>query len=101
MAHVVTGNCNGCRFTECVTTCPVACFHADDEMLYIDPAECIDCAACVPVCPVQAIASEYDLEDADSKWIEINADRAANLPVISEKDIPLPGAEDRQKELGF
>lgn len=101
MTHVVTGNCDGCRFTECVTTCPVACFHADENMLYIDPQECIDCAACVPACPVQAISSEYDLEEADMHWVEINAEKSAVLKVLSEKEEPLAGAEARRQALGF
>ena len=61
MPHVVTENCNNCRFTDCVTVCPVACFHGDDERTYIDPATCVDCAACVPVCPVHAISESADL----------------------------------------
>ena len=36
-------------------SCPVECFYQDDTMLYIDPADCIDCEACVPECPVEAI----------------------------------------------
>ncbi len=48
MPHVVTENCQLCRFTECVAVCPVECFHADAERLYIDPAVCIACGACIP-----------------------------------------------------
>ena len=48
MTTVVTDNCNGCRFTDCVAVCPVECFHYDDNMLYIDPDVCIDCSACIP-----------------------------------------------------
>ena len=55
MATIVTDNCDLCRFTDCVTVCPMVCFHADDKMLYIDPVVCIDCGACTPVCPVRAI----------------------------------------------
>ncbi|MGH8473216.1 MAG: indolepyruvate ferredoxin oxidoreductase subunit alpha, partial [Gammaproteobacteria bacterium] len=60
MTTIVTDNCLLCRFTDCVTVCPVNCFHGDDEMLYIDPEVCIDCSACVPECPVHAI---YEGED--------------------------------------
>ena len=55
MTTVVTDNCRGCRFTDCVSVCPVEAFHVDDEMLYINPDVCIDCSACVPECPVEAI----------------------------------------------
>lgn len=101
MTFVVTDNCLKCRFTDCVTVCPVDCFHADDEMLYIDPDECIDCGACEPECPVEAIYEEGDLPEDKKEWIQINATRAPGLPVIAEKQDPLPTAEARKKELGF
>ncbi len=101
MTFVVTDNCKGCRFTDCVAVCPVDCFHGDDEMLYIDPDECIDCGACVPECPVEAIFDETQLPEDQSDWIQVNAEKAKGLPVINEKGDALPGAEDRKKELGF
>jgi ferredoxin len=101
MTFVVTDNCKGCRFTDCVAVCPVECFHGDDEMLYIDPEECIDCGACVPECPVEAIYDEAQLPDDKSQWLQINADKAKDLPVVAEKGDPLPGAEERKEELGF
>jgi ferredoxin len=101
MTFVVTDNCKGCRFTDCVAVCPVDCFHADDEMLYIDPNECIDCGACVPECPVEAIFDEAQLPDDKQDWIQINAEKAPALPVINEKGEAAPGAEERKKELGF
>lgn len=101
MTFVVTDNCKGCRFTDCVAVCPVECFHGDDEMLYIDPEECIDCGACVPECPVEAIYDEAQLPDDKSQWLQINADKAKDLPVVAEKGDALPGAEERKEELGF
>jgi len=101
MTTVVTDNCNGCRFTDCVEVCPVECFHYDDTMLYIDPDVCIDCSACIPECPVEAIYEEYDLPEEKHQWIEINASRAPDLPVCAEPMEPLPGAEERKAELGF
>jgi ferredoxin len=99
--HIVTDSCQRCRFTECVTVCPVACFHGDAEMLYIDNVQCVDCGACVPACPVHAIFEQYSLPDDQLDWIEINASRAALLPVVSDKQQPLPTAEARKAELGF
>lgn len=101
MSFVVTDNCRKCRFTDCVAVCPVDCFHADAEMLYIDPAECIDCGACVPECPVEAIFDEADLPAELKGWIQINAEKAPKLPVINETGDPLPTADARKKELGF
>ena len=101
MTFVVTENCKGCRFTDCVAVCPVDCFHGDDEMLYIDPDECIDCGACVPECPVEAIYDETQLPDDMKAWQQVNTDRAKGLPVVNEKGEPLPGAEDKKKQLGL
>jgi ferredoxin len=101
VTHVVTDNCLLCKFTDCVATCPVDCFHIGEDMLYIDPVECVDCTACVPACPVQAIKAEYDLDDESQKWLVINAERAALYPVVKTKQEPLPTAEVRKKVLGF
>src|SRR6266498_2881038 len=73
MAYVIAEPCIGTKDTACVDACPVDCIHpkkdeanhADAEMLYIDPVECIDCGACVPVCPVSAI---FALDDLPEKW---------------------------------
>jgi len=84
MAYVIAEPCIGTKDTACVDACPVDCIHpkkdsekyATEEMLYIDPVECIDCGACVPVCPVAAI---FTLEDLPEKWqhfAEINASYA-------------------------
>ena len=101
MTYVVTGNCQKCRFTDCVVVCPVDCFHADGEMLYIDPDSCIDCDACAPECPVEAIFPEEDVPDDQKKWTAINAEKCADLPVITDKQDQLASADDRKKELGF
>lgn len=101
MTFVVTDNCQRCRFTDCVAVCPVDCFHGDDEMLYIDPNECIDCGACVPECPVEAIFDETQLPDDKKNWIKLNADKVVGLPVINAKQDPYPGAEERKEKLGF
>jgi len=101
MTFVVTDNCKDCRFTDCVAVCPVDCFHGDDTMLYIDPAECIDCGACVPECPVEAIFDETQVPDNQKHWTAINAERSASLPVINVQGDPHPGAQERKEKLGF
>jgi len=101
MTYIVTGNCEKCRFTDCVVVCPVDCFHAGENMLYIDPDSCIDCDACAPECPVEAIYPEEDVPENQQQWIQINADKANELPVITDKEDQLPTAEARKKELGF
>ena len=101
MAFVVTDNCNGCKFTDCVAVCPVDCFYADDNQVYIHPDECIDCGACEPECPVEAIFDEGDLSGDQEKWITINAERAEQCDNLVEKQEPLPGAEEKKAALGF
>ena len=70
-------------------------------MLYINPEECIDCAACVDECPVEAIFAEEEVPEDQQKWIQINADKAPDLPVVNEKQDPLPTAEERKATLGL
>ena len=101
MTTIVTDNCKDCRYTDCVAVCPVECFHYDDQMLYIDPEVCIDCSACLPECPVEAIFEENDLPEDKPEWIEINAERSKVLPVITDTMDPLPGADERKAALGF
>lgn len=101
MTTIVTDNCKNCRFTDCVTVCPVSCFHYDEQMLYIDPDTCIDCSACIPECPVQAIYEYDDLPEDKRKWVDINAEKSSELPVCEEQMEPLQGAKDRKIELGF
>ena len=100
MAVYVTDNCDGCRYTECVRVCPVACFHGDEKMLYVDNSCCIDCFACIPACPVQAIHEVLDPDD-ERELLDLNKERSQALPVISIKRSPLPSAAVRQAELGF
>ena len=101
MTIVVTDNCQLCRFTECVSVCPVECFHSDDTMVYIDNDICIDCRACIPVCPVKAIFAEEDLSPEQMRWVAMNAEKSRLCPIISEKQEPLPTAERRRAELGY
>ena len=61
MAYVVTEPCVGCKYTDCVVVCPMECFYGDERQLYIDPDDCIDCGACVPECPVEAIFLDADV----------------------------------------
>jgi ferredoxin len=101
MTFVVTSSCKGCRYTDCVVVCPVDCFHGDDDMLYIDPDVCIDCAACLPECPVEAIYDEGSLPPEDESWLAINAERAKSLPVVNARAEPLSTSAARAAAFGF
>lgn len=89
MSHVVCEPCVKCKYTDCVTVCPVDCFHEDAEMLVIDPDVCIDCGACIPECPVQAIFVDEDVPEKWKNYVELNKAKAAKLPVLTEKKEPL------------
>jgi ferredoxin len=89
MAHVVCAPCFACKYTDCVTVCPVECFYEGDQTLYIHPDECIDCEACVPECPVEAIFLADNVPAEWTDFIELNAELAPNCPGITEKKTPL------------
>ncbi|MFM0290967.1 ferredoxin FdxA [Paraburkholderia megapolitana] len=93
MTHVVTEACIRCRYTDCVDVCPVDCFHAGPNMLVIDPDECIDCAVCIPECPVNAIYAEDDLPAGQQAFVALNAELATVFPVITKAVPPLPDAD--------
>src|SRR6266568_6485255 len=76
MAHIVTSKCVGCKFTDCVEVCPVACFYELDSQLVIHPEDCIDCTACVAECPVEAIYAEEAVPADYQVNIEFNATEA-------------------------
>ena len=82
MAYIIVEPCIGVKDVACVEVCPVDCIHPTQneaefekaEMLYINPDECIDCAACEPVCPVTAIFEQSALPANFKKYVKINAD---------------------------
>ena len=79
MSHIVTANCNDCKYTDCCVVCPVECFYQDEMMLYIDPTECINCGACIPECPVGAIFTAVEVPHEWENYIPLNAERCATL----------------------
>ena len=93
MTHVVTDACVRCKYTDCVDVCPVDCFKEGPHFLVIDPDECIDCAVCIPECPVNAIYAEEDVPAGLAHFVELNRKAALDWPVISKRKAPLPDAE--------
>ncbi len=89
MTHVVCQPCENCKYTDCVVVCPVECFYEGERMLYIHPDECIDCEACVPECPVEAIFLDANVPEEWKSYIQLNAEMAPKCPVITEKKTPL------------
>ena len=74
MAYIICEPCVDVMDTACVDVCPVDCIHTTEgeNQLYINPDECIDCAACEPACPVDAISMESDVSAEWQPYIEIN-----------------------------
>jgi len=93
MTHVVVDSCIKCKHTDCVDVCPVDCFKEGPNFLVIDPDECIDCAVCIPECPVNAIYAEEDLPAGQEAFTALNAELAKAWPVLTDKKDPLPDAE--------
>jgi ferredoxin len=91
MTHIVAQPCFGCKYTDCVVVCPCECFHEGEQMLYIDPTECIDCQACQPECPVEAIFYEDDVPEEWKEFIPLNVEMSVNTPGIFERKPPLAG----------
>ena len=130
MAYVVAEPCVKCKYTDCVAVCPVDCFYEGENMLVIHPDECIDCGACEPECPSTAIFEEADLPPKWAAYTEVNAlfsgsrdprDFDLNAwpqplrdkvkahvasggntywPIITEQQMPLPGADDEKDVQG-
>ena len=84
MPHVITNRCVGTKDQSCVEVCPVYCIHPaknidgdaafeEAPQLYIDPDVCIDCGACVPECPVDAIFMDDELPEEFREFLEVNA----------------------------
>ncbi|MEZ5647782.1 MAG: ferredoxin family protein [Alphaproteobacteria bacterium] len=83
MAYVVTESCIRCKYMDCVEVCPVDCFYEGENMLVINPDECIDCGVCEPECPAEAIVPDTD--SGAEKWAEINRTYSETWPNITRK----------------
>ena len=89
MVFVVTQPCFGCKYTDCVVVCPCDCFYEGEKMLCIDPQHCIDCGACEPECPVEAIFYEDEVPENWRDFIALNAEMAPQCPQILQRKEPL------------
>ena len=89
MSHVITEKCLGERYASCVAVCPVDCIHPGEyqgeAFMVIDPETCIDCGACVPECPINAIVTSVD---ENPSYAKINAELTAAFkqnPKVEER----------------
>jgi len=73
VTYVIAEPCIDIKDKSCIDVCPVDCIHETDQMLVIDPDECIDCGACEPECPVEAIFPEDALPEKWAPFTKVNA----------------------------
>jgi ferredoxin len=74
---------------DCVEVCPVDCFYEGENMLVINPQECIDCGVCEPECPADAILP--DTAPGASEWVDFNqkwSDIWPNITEMRSEDVP-------------
>lgn len=92
MSFVVTDSCIACKYTDCVSVCPMDCFVEGPNFLVIDPDGCIDCSMCVPECPVGAIYHDIDLPENQRHFTDLNAQLAKHpgWKPITQAQQPLP-----------
>ena len=102
MTHIIAEPCIGVKDTACVDVCPVDCFREGPNMLVIDPDECIDCAVCIPECPVNAIYAEEDLPADQIAFIKLNAELALaeGWKSITKRKPALDDAEEWKDKTG-
>ena len=94
MTYLVNDKCIKCKHMDCVEVCPVDCFYEGENMLVINPDECIDCGVCEPECPIDAIKADTDETLTDTeKWLSVNRKYSAIWPNISSKKDPLDDHE--------
>ena len=74
MTYVITLPCVDLKDRSCIEECPVDCIYEGDRMLYIQADECVDCGACEPVCPVEAIYYEDDVPAEHHAFTAANVD---------------------------
>jgi ferredoxin len=100
LTFVVTDACIRCKYMDCVEECPVDCFYEGENMLVINPDECVDCLVCEPRCPVSAI--KPDTEPGLEKWLALNKEYSALWPRVEtkEKRDPAPDAKEWEGKSG-
>lgn len=92
MTYLVDDKCIKCRYTDCVSVCPVDCFYIGENSIAINPDECIDCGVCVPECPEEAI---WQTDDEEDPWFKHNLyfSTEGNWPNIVDAKEPMPEYE--------
>jgi NAD-dependent dihydropyrimidine dehydrogenase PreA subunit len=102
MSFVIGAKCVDVNDRACTDVCPVDCIYVGDRRSYINPAECIDCGACEPECPAEAIFVDRSARDDDEKSLFIRDSRAFFSEILAGRSEPLgnPGGARKVGELG-
>ena len=74
MTYVIAQPCVDVKDKACIDECPVDCIYEGERALYIHPSECVDCGACDPVCPVEAIYYSDDVPDEWADYVRANVE---------------------------
>ena len=100
MAYVIAGPCIDVNDRACMDECPVDCIYEGDRKSYINPKECIDCGACEPVCPVEAIMQDRKVDEDNTVFIQDS--RVFFVEALPGRDVPLgtPGGSRKVGVLG-
>ena len=94
MPYVIASPCIDVNDKSCVEECPVDCIYEGDRKSYINPKECIDCGACEPVCPVEAISQDRRVEEGDEAFVEDNAAFFTETLPGHDEPLGVPGGGD-------
>ena len=100
MAYVITEPCTDVKDKSCMEQCPVDCIYEGARTLYIHPDECVDCGACEPVCPVEAIYYEDDLPDTLVPYLRDNEEFFTETLAGREESLGSPGGAAKLGALG-
>lgn len=101
MPYVIASPCIDVMDKSCMEECPVDCIYEGERKLYINPKECIDCGACEPVCPVQAISQDRRVSDEDAAFVEDNRMFFTDLLPGREEPLGAPGGAQRTGPIGI
>ena len=101
MTYIVGDACVKCKYTDCVSVCPVDCFYEGENTLVIKPEECIDCGVCEPECPAGAIFPDTEMTPYLEQWLALNTELSEQWPNITEQKEPMPDADSFNPEMGY
>jgi len=100
MPYVIAGPCIDVMDKSCVEECPVDCIYEGDRKLYINDRECIDCGACEPVCPVEAISQDRRVPEEYTEFVEDNQEFFSSVLPGQDRPLGTPGGAHKTGPIG-